>query len=157
MPAKVHLIKAMVFPVVMYRYDSWTIKKTERQRIYAFEPGAGEDFFFFFFFLRRPLRVPWSAGKSNQSILKQINSRYSLEGLMLKLEYFGHICEELTHWKRPRGKDWRQEEKGATEDEMVGWHDWLSGHEFEQTPGDSEGQGSLGRCIPWNHKELNMT
>ena len=86
---KVHLVKAMVFPVVMYGCDSWTIKKAERRRIDAFQ----------LWYWRRLLRVPWTARRSNQSILKEISPEYSLEGLMLKLklQYFGH----LTHWKRP--------------------------------------------------------
>ena len=67
-------------------------------------------------------------------------------------------CEQLTHWKRPdAGKDWGQEEKGTTEDEMVGWHLWLNGHEFEQAPGVGEGQGSLVCFRPWGHKELDTT
>ena len=77
----------------------------------------------------------------------------------LKLQYFGHLMWRA--WligKDPdAGKDWRQEEKGETEDEMVGWHHWLNGHEFEQTPGASEGQGGLVCCIPWGHKESDMT
>ena len=83
LPTKVHLVKAMVFPVVMYGCESWTIKKAERQRINAFELWCW----------RRLLRVPWTARRSNQSILKEISSEYSLEGLMLKLklEYFGHL------------------------------------------------------------------
>ena len=82
-PKKVHLVKAMVFPIVMYGYESWTIKKAEHQRIDAFELWCW----------RRLLRVPWTAGRSNQSILKEISPEYSLEGLMLKLklQYFGHL------------------------------------------------------------------
>ena len=106
---------------------------------------------------RRLLRVPRTARRSNQLILKEINPKYSLEGLMLKLklQYFDHLTsEEPTHWKRPdAGKDWRQKEKGATEDEMVGWHHWLNEHEFEQTLGDGGGQRSLACCSPWGHKE----
>ena len=85
-------IKAIVFPVVMYGCESWTIKKAEHQRIDAFELWCW----------RRLLRVPWTARKSNQSILKEISPEYSLGGLMLKLklQYFGHLCEELTRWKR---------------------------------------------------------
>ena len=85
LPTKVHLVKAMVFPVVMYEYESWTIKKTEHQRIDAFELWCW----------RRLLRVPWIARRSNQSILKEINSEYSLERLMLKwkLQYFGHLMQ----------------------------------------------------------------
>ena len=78
---KVHLVKAMVFPVVMCGCESWRIKKTEHQRIDAFELWCW----------RRLLRVPWTAGRSNQSILKEISPEYSLEGLMLKLQYFGHL------------------------------------------------------------------
>ena len=83
LPTKVHLVKAMVFPVVMYGCESWTIKKAEHQRTYAFELWCW----------RRLLRVPWTARRSNQSILKEINPEYSLEGLMLKLklQYFGHL------------------------------------------------------------------
>ena len=83
LPTKVHLVKAMVFPVVMYGCESWTIKKAERRRIDAFELCCW----------RRLLRVPWTARRSNQSILKEINPRVSLEGMMLKLklQYFGHL------------------------------------------------------------------
>ena len=81
LPTKVHLFKAMVFPVVMYGCESWTIKKAEHQRIDAFELWCW----------RRLLRVPWSARRSNQYILKEISPGCSLEGLMLKLQYFGHL------------------------------------------------------------------
>ena len=124
LPTKVCLVKAMVFPVVIYGCESWTIKKAERRRIDAFELWCWW----------RLLRVPWTARRSNQSILKENSPEYSLEGLMLKLklQYFGHWCEQLTPWKDPDpGKDWRQEEKGTTEDEMVGWYHRLNGHEFE--------------------------
>ena len=92
-PAKVRLVKAMVFPVVMYGCEIWTIKKAEHRRTDAFELWCW----------RRLLRVPWSAGRANQSILKEISPGISLEGMMLKLklQYFGHPCKELTHWKRP--------------------------------------------------------
>ena len=81
LPRNVCLIKAMVFPVVMYGCESWTLKKAERQRIDAFELWCW----------RRLLRVPWTVRRSNQSILKEISAEYSLEGLMLKLQYFGHL------------------------------------------------------------------
>ena len=138
---KVHIVKAMVFPVVMYGCESWTIKKAEHQRIDAFELWCW----------RRLLRVPWTVRRSKQSILKAINPEYSLEGLMLKLklQYFGHLIQRADHWKDPdAGKDWRGEEKGKTEDEMVGWHHWLDGHEFEHTLGVGDGQGSLVCCSP---------
>ena len=92
LPTKVHLVKAMVFSVVMYGCESWTVKKAEHQGINAFE----------LWWWRRLLRVPWTARRSNPSILKEISPGISLEGMMLKLklQYFGHLCEELTHWKR---------------------------------------------------------
>ena len=104
-------------------YESWTTRKAEHQRIDAFELWCW----------KRLLRVPWSARRSNQSILKEISPEYSLEGLMLKLklQYFGHLIQIKNWfiWKDPdAGKDWRLEEKGMTEDEMVGWHHWLNGH-----------------------------
>ena len=110
---------------------------------------------------RRLLRVPWTARRSNRSILKEINPEYSLEGLMLKLkpQYFGHLMWRMDSLgKDPdAGKDWRQEEKGMTEDDMVGWHHWLNGHEFEQAPGVGEGQESLACCSPWGCKESDRT
>ena len=108
----------------------------------------------------RLLRVPWTAGRSNQSILKEISPEYSLEGLMLKLklQHFGHLMHSWLIWKDPdAGKDWRQKEKRVAEDEMVRQHHRLNEHELEQTPGDSEGQGSLECCSPWDLKELAMT
>ena len=111
LPTKVRLVKAMVFPIVMYGCKSWTIKKAEPQRIDAFELRCW----------RRLLRVPWTAKISKQSILKEISPRCSLEGLMLKLklQYFGHLMR-LTHLERPWcWKDWSQEKTGTTEDD--GW------------------------------------
>ena len=105
------------------------------------------------------MRVPWTARKSNQLILKDISPEYSLEGLMLKLklQYFGHLMRRADSLKDPdAGKYWGQEEKGMTEYEMIGWHHWLNGHEFEQVPGIGVGQGSLVCCSPWVHKESDM-
>ena len=103
---------------------------------------------------RRLLRVPWTvARRSKQSIRKEINPKYSLEVLMLKLkpQYFGHLMWRADSLEKApdAGRNWGEEEKGLTEDEMVGWHHELNGHEFEQTPGDSEG-GGLVCCSPWN-------
>ena len=115
LPIKVHLVKAMVFPVVMYGCESWTVKKAECQRIDAFE----------LWFWRRLLRVPWTAMRSNQSILKEISPGCSLEGMMLKLklQYFEHLTRRADSLeKTDAGRDWGQEEKGTTEDEMAGWH-----------------------------------
>ena len=110
---------------------------------------------------RRLLRVHWTARRSNQSILKEINPEYSLEGLMLKLklQYFGPLVAKnwLIGKDLDAGKDWRQEEKGTTEDEMVGWHHRLNGHEFEQALGIGDGQGSLAWCSPWGRKESDLT
>ena len=127
------------------------IKKTEGHRTDAFELRCWS----------RLLRVPQTARRSNQSILKEINPEYSLEGLMLKLkfQYFGHLIQKSRFiGKDPdAGKDWGQEEKEATEDEMVGWHNWLNGRESEWTPGDGDGQGGLACCDSWGHKESDMT
>ena len=124
LPTKVCLVKAMVFPVVMYGCESWTVKKAECQRIDAFELWCW----------RRLLRVPWTARRSNQSILKEISPGISLEGMMLKLklQYFWppHVKSWLIEKDPDAGRVWRQEEKGATEGEMAGWHHRLDGHEF---------------------------
>ena len=112
---KVHLVKAMVFPVVMYGCESWTIKTAEQRRIYAFELRCW----------RRLLSVLWTARRSNQSILKGINPGISWEGMMLKLkfQYFGHLMRRVDSLEKTDAvRDWRQEEKGMTEDEMAGWH-----------------------------------
>ena len=126
LPTMVRLVKAMVFPVVIYGCEDWTIKKAEHWRTDAFE----------LWYWRRLLRVPWTARRSNQSILKEINPEYSLEGLMLKLklQYFGHLVKRTDSLERTliAGKDWRQEEKGTTEDEMAGWHHRLDGPEFSK-------------------------
>ena len=112
---KVRLVKAMVFPVVMYGCKSWTVKKAECRRIDAFELWCW----------RRLLRVPWTARRFNQPILKEISPGCSLEGMMLKLklQYFGHLMRIVDSLeKTDAGRDWGQEEKGMTEDEMAGWH-----------------------------------
>ena len=124
----------------------WTIKKTEHRRIDAFELWCW----------RRLLRVPWNARRSTHSILKEISPEYSLERLMLKLklQYFGHLMHRTDSLEKALmlGKDWRQEQKGTTEDEMVGWHHWLNRHEFQQALGIGDGQGSLACCSPWGRR-----
>ena len=121
------------FPVVIYGCESWITKKAECQRIDAFK----------LWYWRRLLRIPWTARRSNQSILKEINPEYLLKGLLLKLklQYFGHSMWQswLTGKDCDAGKDWRQEETRATEDEMFLWCHWFNGHEFKQTLEDSEG------------------
>ena len=148
-PTQIHLVKAMVFTLVMYGCESWTIKKTEHQRIDAFELWCW----------RRLMRVPWTARRSNQSVLKEISSEYSLERLMLKLklQHFDHRVKNWLIIKDPDArKDWRQE-KGTIEDEMIGWHHRLYRHGFEQVPGVGDGQGNLACCSPWNRKESDTT
>ena len=115
LPTNVHLVKAMVFPIVMYGCERWTIQKTEHQRIDAFE----------LWYWRRLLRVPWTARRSNQSIQKEMSPEYSLEGLMLKLklQYLATWCEELTHWKRPCC--WGRLKAGGEGDNR-GWDDWMA-------------------------------
>ena len=134
-PTKVCLVETMVFPVVTYGCESWTIKNAECRRIDAFEVWCW----------RRRLRVCWTARRSNQSIPKEISPEYSWEGLMLKL--WPHDAKSQLTGKDPyAGKDWRQAEKGMTEDEMVGWHHLLNKHKFEQALGVGDGQGGLVCC-----------
>ena len=123
------------------------IKKAECQRSDVFELWSW----------RILLRVPWRARRANQSTLKEINSEYSLKGLMLKLKLQNWSQSQLIRKDPDAGEDWGHEGNGATEDEMVGWHHWLDGHEFEQAPEFGDGQGSLACCSPWGSKELDMT
>ena len=135
----------------MYVCESWTVKKAERQRLDAFELWCW----------RRLLRVPWTARRSNQSVLKEISPRCSLEGLMLKLKLPILWPPDTKSWligKAPDAwKDWGQEEKGMTEDEIVGWHHRLDGHGFEWTPGVGDGRGGLACCSSWGCKESDTT
>ena len=124
LPTKAHLVKAMVFPVVMSGCESWTVKKAERWRIDAFELWCW----------RRLWRVPWTARRSNQSILQEISPEYSLEGLMLKLklQYCGRLMWRTDSLeKTPLLGKTEGRRRQQTDDEMVGWHHWLDGHEFE--------------------------
>ena len=124
LPTKVCLVKAMVFPVVMYGCESWTVKKAECRRIDAFELCCW----------RRLLRVPWTARRYNQSILKEINPGISLEGMMLKLklQYFEHLMRRADSLeKTDAGRDCGEEEKGTTQDEMAEWYHRLDGRESE--------------------------
>ena len=147
LPTKIHIIKVIISPVVMYRCESWTIKKTERWRIDACKLWCW----------RRLLRVPWTARRSNQSTLKEINPEYSLEGLMLKLEYFGHLMggadslEKTLMLGKIEGKRRRGWQRIRQLDGTIN----LNGQEFEQTPRGSEGQGSLVCCSAWGHKEVD--
>ena len=135
----------------MYGCESWTIKKAEHWRIDTFGLWCW----------RRLLRVPWTPRRPNQSILKKISPEYSLEGLILKLKLQILWPSDGKDWLMVNdpdaGKDWRWEEKGTTEDEMVGWHHWQNGHEFELALGVGGGQGGLACCILWVHKESDTT
>ena len=139
LPTKVYLVKDMVFPVVMYG--------CEHQRIDTFELWCGKRF----------LRVPWTANRSNQLVLKEISPEYSFGRTDVEAEtpiLWPPDVKNWVVWKNPEaGKDWRQEEKGTTEVEMVGWHHQLDGHEFEQAPGVGDGQGGLLWCSPRGCKE----
>ena len=146
---KVHIVKAVVFQVVICSCESWTVKKAKHQRIDAFKLWCW----------RRLLRVPWTGRRSNQSVLKEINSEYSLEELMLKLkcQYFGHLMrraellENSWCWERLRAEG----EAGIRE--WDGWMaHWCNGHEPGQTLGDDEGQESLACYSSWGCKESDM-
>ena len=140
----------MFFPVVMYGCESWTVKKAEHQKIAAFE----------LWYWRILLRVPWTARRSNQSILKEISPGISLEGMMLKLEtpvlWPPHAKSWLIGKDSDTGRGWGQEEKGTTEDEMAGWHHWLDGHELEWTPRVGDGQAGRRAAIHGVAKSLTQ-
>jgi len=142
LPSKVSLVKAMVFPVVMYGCESWTVKKAESWRIDAFELWCW----------RRLLRVPWTARRSNQSILKEISPGISLEGmrLKLKLQYFDHLMWRVDSLEKTLmlGRIGGRRRRGR-EDEMAGWHHWLDGRESKWTPGVGDGQEGLACCDSW--------
>ena len=151
LPTKVRLVKAMVFPVVMYGCESSTVKKAEHRRIDAFELWCW----------RRLLRVPGTARRSNQSMLKEISPGCSLDGLMLKLklQYFGHLIQRANSLEKTLmlGEIEGRRRKGMTEDEMAGWHHRLEGHGFGWTPGVGVRQGGLACCGSWGCKELDTT
>ena len=147
LPTKVRLVKAMVFPVVMYGCDSWTVMKAECWRIDAFELWCW----------RRLLRVPWTARRSNQPILKEISPGCSDAKAETPIRWLPHAKSWLIGKDSDAGRDWRQEEKGTTEDEMAGWHHWLEGGEFEWTPGVGDEQGGLACCDSWGRKESDRT
>ena len=151
LPIKVHIVKAMIFPAVMYKYESWTIQKVECWRTDAFELWCW----------RRLLRIPWTGRRSNQSILKKINPEYLLEGLMLKLklQYFGHLMQRVNSLGKTLmlGKIEGRRRMGVDR----GWDGWMVSL-TQQTRvweilGESEGQGSLACCSPGGHKQSDMT
>ena len=150
---KVHLVKAVVFPVVMYGCESWTIKKAECRRIDAFELWCW----------KRLLRVPWTARRSNQSFLKEISPVCSMEGLMLKLklQYFGHLMQRADSFEKTQmlGKIEGRRRRGRQRMRWLdlGSHHRLNGHGFGWTPGVGDGQGGLVCCGSWGHKESDTT
>ena len=153
LPTKVCIGKAMVFPIVMYGYESWTINKAECWRIGAFEPWHW----------RRLWSVPWTAKRSN-TVNPKGNQAWIFTGKTdAKAE--APILFLVTWYEEPIHSlemtlmlgDWGEEAKRDTENETVEWHHWLNGHEFDQAPGDGEGQGSLLCCSPWGHKESDRT
>ena len=135
---------------VMYGYESWTIKKAENRRSDVFELWCR----------RRLLRVPWTARRSNQPILKEISPGFSLKGLILKLkfQYFGHLMQRVDSLEKTMmlGKI-EGRRKRASEDEMAGWHHQFNGHELGQTPGVSDIQAGLACCDSWGRKESDTT
>ena len=151
LPTKVRIVKAMIFPVVMYGCESWTIKKPEHWRIDAFELWCW----------RRLLRVPWTAGRSNQSILKEINPEYSLEGLMVKLnlQYFGHLMWRVDSLEKTLmlGKiEGRRRKRG----QRMRWLDCITDSvdmSLSKLQELVDGQGSLAFCSPWGCKESDTT
>ena len=147
---KVCLVKTMFSPVAMYRCEIWIIKKAQHRRIDAFELWCW-----------RRLEIPLDC-KEIKAVYPKGNQLWIFIGRTdaeaeLPILWPSDVKSRLTGKDPDAGKDWGQEEKGTTEDEMVGWPHWLSGHEFKQALGDSEGQGSLVCCSPWGHKELDMT
>ena len=147
---KVHIVKAMVFLVVMCGCESWTIKKAECQRIDAFKLCCW----------KRLLKVCWTA-RSNQSILREINPWIFTGRTDAEAEAPVFWSSDVNRWligKVPdAGKEWGQKEKRASEDRMAGQHHQCNKHEVGPTPGDCEGQGSLVCCSPWSHKELDVS
>ena len=148
------LPKAVLFPVVMYRYESRTIKKAECQRTDAFALWCWRRQLFFFFFLEKTLERPLDCKD-----IKPVNPKGNQPWIFIgRTDAEAPILwppdkkSQLTGKDPDAGKDWRQEEKGTTDNKMVGWYHWLNGHEFEQTLGDGEGQGSLVCCSPCGHK-----
>ena len=150
LPTKVHLVKAMVFPVVMYGCESWTVKKAERWRIDAFELWCWRR-------LKSPLdckEIQPVHSKGDQSWVFFGRNDAKADTLV---RWPPHVKRWLIGKDSDAGRDWGQEEKGTTEDQMAGWHHGLDGREFEWTPGVGDGQGGLACWDSWGRKELDTT
>ena len=152
MPTKVYTVKAMVFPVVTYGCESWTVKKAENRRTDAFELWCW----------RRLLRVPWTLCKEMHPVHSKVDQSWVFFGRTddkaeTPILWPPHAKSWFIGKDYDTKRDWGQEEKGMTEDEMAGWHHQLDGHEFEWTPGDDDGQGGLACCDSWVRKESDMT
>ena len=145
LPTNIRLVRAMVFPVVMYGCESWTIKKAEYWRIDVFELCVEED--------------SWESLGLIQSILKEISPGCSLIGLMLqlKLQYFGHLMRRVDSFEKTLMLGRIEGRRRVQQDEMAGWHHQLYGCESEWTPGVGDGQGGLACCDSWGRKESDMT
>ena len=144
---KVCIVKAMVFLVAMHGCESWTIKKVEHWRIDAFKLWSW----------RRLLRVPWTAQRSNQSILKEINPEYSLKGMKLKLQYFGHLMQRADSWEMTLMLGKIEGRRRSGQQRMRWLNGIIDSLEFEQILRDSEGQRSLAGYSPWGCKESDTT
>ena len=149
LPTKVRLVKAMVFPVVMYGCESWTVKKAERWRIDAFE------------LLEKTLESPLDC-KEIQPVHSEGDQPWDFFGgndaeAETPVLWPPHAKNWLIGKDSDAGRDWGQEKKGTTEDEMAGWHHWLNGRESEWTPGVGDGQGALACCNSWGREESDTT
>ena len=156
---KLYLVKVMVFSGVMYGCESWTIKKAEHWRIDPFELLCWRRLFFW-----GGRRHFWGRSLLESREIKPVNPKGNQSWIFIgrtdaeaevRILWPPDVKSQLIRKDPDAGKDWSQEEKGMTENELVGWHHWLNGHEFEQTPGGGKGQGSLECCSPWGCKELD--
>ena len=148
LPTKIHTVKAMVSPVVIWMWE-----------LYLKKGWALKNWCFWTVVLEKTLESPLDNKEIKPVILKEINSEYSLEGLMLKLQYFGHLMWRADSLEKIQmlGKIEGRMRRGWPDKMAAGWHHRLNGHEFAKTPGDSEGQGSLECRSPWGHKESDTT
>ena len=146
LPTKVHIVKAIIFPIVMYGCESWTIKKAEGRRIWCFQTVM----------LEKTLEGPLDS-KGIKPFSPKGNQPWIFTEAEAPILWPPDAKNQIIGKDSDAGKNWRQEEKGTTEDDMVGWHHQLNGHEFEQTLGNSKGKGSLVCYSQWGCKESDTT